>query len=104
MHLKISIENDGDDEEPFILKVDRTVLALCESQRLAVAKAFVCASFRLCPPPIADDSLGPMRVELATFMNAAVQNLPQTAEDRRRGSWWQAVDEQPDALAAHGLN
>jgi hypothetical protein len=100
MHLKISIENDGDDE-PFILKVDRTVVALCESQRLAAAKASVCAAFRLCPPPSGDDHLGAARVELASFMNGAVQGLLVTAADRRRGSWWESVS-QPDPIAAHG--
>jgi hypothetical protein len=102
VRLKISIEQDANDA--LILKVDGALMALPDAQRLEVAKALTCAVFRLCPPPIADDNLGPLRVECASFLNGAVQGLLQTAEDRRRGSWWQAVDEQPDALAAHGLN
>jgi hypothetical protein len=100
MRLKILIENDDGEAEPFILKVDRSIMALSAAQRLAAAKAFVCAAFRLCPPPIADDNLGPLRVELATFMNAGVTALLRTPEDQRRSSWWQSIE--PDPIAAHG--
>jgi|SRR6188472_1392861 hypothetical protein len=102
MRLRISIENDDADAR-LNVNVDQAVVAFSETQRLATAKALTCAAFRLCPPPTGDDHLGPLRIELATFMNAAVTALLQTAADRRRGSWWQAADE-PDAAAEHGLH
>jgi hypothetical protein len=77
---------------------------LPDEERLVVAKALTVAAYKLCPAPPSDDIIGPIRVELANTMLGAVNALLHTKAERRRTAWWHALQEQHDAIAAHGLH
>jgi hypothetical protein len=91
-------------DEPVKISVPELAAKMSDEQRCAAARALVLDAYRLvCPKQSSGNSLDPVAIELATFMNGAVAALLRTQADWQIAQWWASVEEQ-ERQAAHGLH
>jgi hypothetical protein len=102
--VRLLLSIDQSDVEPLHVDLKQLLTTLSDEQRLTAAKALVAAAYMLCPKKDGGSYVDPAALDLATFLNSAVTSLLVTEADRRRASWWDAVREQHDGLAAQGLH
>jgi hypothetical protein len=100
----VTRRSTNEPDELLKISVDALAAKLPDEERLRVAKALVLAAFKLCLKKDGGKYLDPAALDLATFMNGAVTALLVTSAERRRAEWWAALQEQHDAITAHGLH
>jgi hypothetical protein len=86
------------------ITVEQLAAKLPDTERVRVAKAMVVAAFQLCPAQPTEDVIGPDRLALGNTMLGAVNALLHTQAERRRAEFWDALQGQQTAIAAHGLH